>query len=217
MDKNLKVEDVYNSEIIYDINLEYLKEELYNKNKINKEEKRLLIFIEQDKKILESLYKGDVKMKEIVNEVEEEKYKNDYSFLLEYDKEALDEEIRQDELKKAREESYNEGIRNNKIEIAKKLLEMNIPEEEIEKLIGMPLEKLENPDYTDEIKIPTYDKEALDEEIRQDELKKAKEESYNEGTINEKREIAKKLLEMNIAKKDIEKAIGMLLENLLNN
>ena len=94
---------------------------------------------------------------------------------------------------------------------------MNIPEEEIEKLIGMPLEKLENPDYTDEIKIPTYDKEALDEEIRQDELKKAKEESYNEGTINEKREIAKKLLEMNIAKKDIEKAIGMLLENLLNN
>ena len=28
-----KVEDVYNSEIIYDINLEYLKEELYNKNK----------------------------------------------------------------------------------------------------------------------------------------------------------------------------------------
>ena len=214
MDKNLKVEDVYNSEIIYDINLEYLKEELYNKNNINREEKRLLIFIEQDKKILESLYKGDVKMKEIVNEVEEEKYKNDYSFLLEYDKEALDEEIRQDELKKAREESYNEGIRNNKIEIAKKLLEMNISKEEIEKAIGMPLEKLEDPDYTDEIKIPTYDKEALDEEISQDELKKAREESYNEGTTNEKREIAKKLLEMNIPKKDIEKAIGMSLEKL---
>ena len=115
-------------------------------------------------------------MKEIVNEVEEEKYKNDYSFLLEYDKEALDEEIRQDELKKAREESYNEGIRS----VTKKLLEKNISKEEIEKLIGMPLEKLEDPDYTDEIKIPTYDKEALDEEIRQDELKKAREESYNE-------------------------------------
>ena len=214
MDKNLKVEDVYNSEIIYDINLEYLKEELYNKNKINREEKRLLIFIEQDKKILESLYKGDVKMKEIVNEVEEEKYKNDYSFLLEYDKEALDEEIRQDELKKAREESYNEGIRNNKIEIAKKLLEKNISKEEIEKIIGMSLEKLENPDYTDEIKIPTYDKEALDEEIRQDELKKAREESYNEGIRNNKIEIAKKLLEMNIPKKDIEKAIGMPLKKL---
>ena len=81
----------------------------------------------------------------------------------------------------------------------------------------MSLEKLEDPDYTDEIKIPTYDKEALAEEIRQDELKKAREESYNEGTTNEKREIAKKLLEMNIPKKDIEKAIGMSLENLQNN
>ena len=209
MDKNLKVEDVYNSEIIYDINLEYLKEELYNKNKINREEKRLLIFIEQDKKILESLYKGDVKMKEIVNEVEEEKYKNDYSFLLEYDKEALDEEIRQDELKKAREESYNEGIRNNKVEIAKKLLEMNIPKKDIEKAIGMPLEKLEDPDYTDEIKIPTYDKETLDEEIKQDELKKVREESYNEGIRNNKIEIARSLLKSSMELKDISKHTGL--------
>ena len=210
MDKNLKVEDVYNSEIIYDINLEYLKEELYNKNKINREEKRLLIFIEQDKKILESLYKGDVKMKEIVNEVEEEKYKNDYSFLLEYDKEALDEEIRQDELKKAREESYNEGIRS----VTKKLLEMNIPKKDIEKAIGMSLEKLADPDYTDEIKIPTYDKEALDEEIRQDELKKAREESYNEGMRNNKIEIARSLLKSSMELKDISKHTGLTLDEI---
>ena len=247
MDKNLKVEDVYNSEIIYDINLEYLKEELYNKNKINKEEKRLLIFIEQDKKIFEEIRQDELKKarEESYNEgirnnkieiakkllemnipeeeIEKligmplEKLENpDYTDEIKiptYDKEALDEEIRQDELKKAREESYNEGI----LCLANKLIKMNIPKEKIEKAIGMPLEKLEDPDYTDEIKIPTYDKEALHEGIRQDELKKAKEESYNEGTINEKREIAKKLLEMNIAKKDIEKAIGMLLENLLNN
>ena len=148
-------------------------------------------------------------MKEIVNEVEEEKYKNDYSFLLEYDKEALDEEIRQDELKKAREESYNEGIRNNKVEIAKKLLEMNIPKKDIEKAIGMPLEKLEDPDYTDEIKIPTYDKEVLDEEIRQDELKKAREESYNEGIRNNKIEIARSLLKSSMELKDISKHTGL--------
>ena len=205
MVKNLKVEDVYNSEIIYDINLEYLKEELYNKNKINREEKRLLIFIEQDKKILESLYKGDVKMKEIVNEVEEEKYKNDYSFLLEYDKEALDEEIRQDELKKAREESYNEGI----LCLANKLIKMNIPKEEIEKAIGMSLEKLEDQDYTNEIKIPTYDKEVLVEEIRQDELKKAREESYNEGIRNNKIKIARSLLKSSMELKDISKHTGL--------
>ena len=81
---------------------------------------------------------------------------------------------------------------------------MNIPKKDIEKAIGMSLEKLENPDYTDEIKIPTYDKEALDEEIRQDEFKKAKEESYNEGIINEKREIAQKMLLKNI---DIEEIV----------
>ena len=81
-------------------------------------------------------------MKEIVNEVEEEKYKNDYSFLLEYDKEALDEEIRQDELKKAREESYNEGIRNNKVEIAKKMLSKNINIEEIVEITGLTQEEV---------------------------------------------------------------------------
>ena len=81
-------------------------------------------------------------MKEIVNEVEEEKYKNDYSFLLEYDKEALDEEIRQDELKKAREESYNEGIRNNKMEIARKMLTKKIDIEEIIEITGLTKEEV---------------------------------------------------------------------------
>ena len=136
-------------------------------------------------------------MKEIVNEVEEEKYKNDYSFLLEYDKEALDEEIRQDELKKAREESYNEGIRNNKIEIAKKLLEKNISKEEIEKIIGMPLKKLEDPDYTNEIKTPTYDKDFLIKEIK-----------------NNKVEIAKKMLSKNINIEEIVEITGLTQEEV---
>ena len=153
-------------------------------------------------------------MKEIVNEVEEEKYKNDYSFLLEYDKEALDEEIRQDELKKAREESYNEGTTNEKREIAKKLLEMNISKKDIEKAIGMSLEKLEDPDYTDDIKIPTYDKEALDEEIRQGELKKAREESYNEGIRNNKMEIARKMLTKKIDIEEIIEITGLTKEEV---
>ena len=48
------------------------------------------------------------------------------------------------------------------------------------------------------------EKYNLNEEIRQDELKKAREESYNEATINEKREISKKMLLKNI---DIEEII----------
>ena len=136
-------------------------------------------------------------MKEIVNEVEEEKYKNDYSFLLEYDKEALDEEIRQDELKKAREESYNEGTINEKRKIAKKLLEMNIPKKDIEKAIGMPLKKLEDPDYTNEIKTPTDDKDFLIKEIK-----------------NNKVEIAKKMLSKNINIEEIVEITGLTKEEV---
>ena len=91
---------------------------------------------------------------------------------------------------------------------------MNIPKKDIEKAIGMSLEKLEDPDYTDEIKTPTYDKEALDEEIRQDEFKKAKEESYNEGTINEKREIAQKMLLKNIDIEEIIEITGLTQEEI---
>ena len=49
----------------------------------------------------------------------------------------MDEEIRQDELKKAREESYNEGIRNNKIEIAKSLLKSSMELKDISKHTGL--------------------------------------------------------------------------------
>ena len=110
----------------------------------------------------------------------------------------MDEEIRQDELKKAREESYNEGIRNNKIEIAKKLLEKNISKEEIEKIIGMSLEKLEDPDYTDEIKIPTYDKDFFIKEIK-----------------NNKVEIAKKMLSKNINIEEIVEITGLTQEEVI--
>ena len=62
MDRNLKVEDVYNNTTIYDINLEYLKKELYNKNKLTKEEKRLLIFIETNMEKLKEVFRGDKNM-----------------------------------------------------------------------------------------------------------------------------------------------------------
>jgi len=54
----------------------------------------------------------------------------------------------------------------------------------------------------------------LDEEIRQDELKKAREESYNEATINEKREIAKKMLLKNIDIEEIIEIIGLTQEEV---
>ena len=66
MDKNLKVEDAYNNYTIYDINLEYLEKELYNKGELTKEEKKLLIFVETNKEKLKEIFEGDKKMKETV-------------------------------------------------------------------------------------------------------------------------------------------------------
>lgn len=54
----------------------------------------------------------------------------------------------------------------------------------------------------------------MNEEIRQDELKKAREESYNEATINEKREIAKKMLLKNIDIEEIIEIIGLTQEEV---
>ena len=40
MDRNLKIEDAYNNFIIYDMNLDYLPKELFNKCKLAKQEQR---------------------------------------------------------------------------------------------------------------------------------------------------------------------------------
>ena len=58
------------------------------------------------------------------------------------------------------------------------------------------------------------EKYNLNEEKRQDELKKAREESYNEATINEKREIAKKMLLKNIDIEEIIEIIGLTQEEV---
>lgn len=118
MDRNLLVEDVYNNEIIYDINLAYLKDELYNKDKLNQEEKRLVIFIEKRKEKLKELYKGDENMKDTIENLEEVGYLEDEGFAIEYDKEALDEQIRKEALEEAIEQAKKEG-REKGLEIGK--------------------------------------------------------------------------------------------------
>ena len=106
-EKNLNISDVYNNEIIYDINLEYLKKYLYNKGKIKEKEKGLLLFIERNEKKLESLYRGDKKMEEVLQSATVNKYDNNDMFIWEYDREAfkeiVDMEWRQDTIKEANE------------------------------------------------------------------------------------------------------------------
>lgn len=114
MDRNIKKEDVYNNTIIYDINLEYLKKELYNKNKLTKEEKRLLIFIETNKKKLKEIFRGDKNMNETVEDLEMDKfYKKDIEFYNSYDheefKKIVHEEAMEEERREIRQEAEEKG------------------------------------------------------------------------------------------------------------
>ena len=108
MDRNLKVEDAYNNFIIYDINLDYLQKELYNKCKLSKREQRLLIFIEKNKNILNNLYRGDVNMKETLDNLDGIGYFKDNDFALVYDHEAFNEVVHQEELEEVTKELEKE-------------------------------------------------------------------------------------------------------------
>ena len=156
MEKNLNIKDVYNNEIIYDINLDYLKKHLYNKGKISQKEKGLLMFIERNEKKLEDLYRGDKKMEEVFDNTKGVNYIHDDMFIMEYDRDAFKEQVekeyREDIRKEAREEGLAEGRaegleqgkKQNSIEIAKNALKMNISLEDIAKLTGLSIEELNN-------------------------------------------------------------------------
>ena len=140
MERNLKIPDIYNNEIIYDINLEYLKNNLYNNKKITEKEKNLILFIERNKNELDKLFGGDARMKNIVNNIKNIGYLKDNMFAFEYDREAFREQVekeaREEAIKEAKEQGIEQGIeqgeKNKTIEIAKSLLKLNIPIEQIE-------------------------------------------------------------------------------------
>jgi len=158
-EKNLNIPDVYNSEIIYDINLEYLKNNLYNKKKITEKEKNLLLFIERNKNELDKLFGGDRRMKNILSNIKSIGYLKDKMFAFEYDREAfrkqVEKEAREDAIKEAVEEAVEkakkdaieqgieQGIEQEKFEIAKELLKLNIPVEQIMKSTKLNLEEIE--------------------------------------------------------------------------
>ena len=152
MDRNLKVEDVYNNHIIYDINLEYLREELYNKGKLTKEEKGLLMFIETKKEKITKIFKGDERMEETIDDLDAAKFlEADKAFYESYDHEAFEklvhEEAMEEELAEAREkateEGIKEGIRQKQIEIAKAMIEENYTVEQISKITKISIDDIE--------------------------------------------------------------------------
>ncbi|MBE6161422.1 MAG: hypothetical protein E7158_04305 [Firmicutes bacterium] len=148
-EKNLNISDVYNNEIIYDINLEYLKNNLYNKKKITEKEKNLLLFIERNKKELDKLFGGDARMRNIIKNIKSIGYLGDKTFAFEYDREAFREQVEkeareeavEEAKKKATEEGLKRGIEQEKIEIAKNLLRNGMSMENVSKNTGLSVDK----------------------------------------------------------------------------
>jgi len=165
-EKNLNISDVYNNEIIYDINLEYLKNNLYNKKKITEKEKNLILFIERNKNELDKIFGGDSKMKKVVDNIKNIGYLKDNMFAFEYDREAfrkqVEKEAREEAIKEAKEKAekegydsgydngydsgydngYDNGKNEEKIEIAKKFLKSGIDEKTISENTGVSLDEL---------------------------------------------------------------------------
>ena len=127
--------DFYKS---YHIDLKNVKDVRYNKNEINK---MLNIFVTDD---LNSL-KGDKIMDEAIEALERLKLEEKYIGL--YDKEKVERKIFNTRIKNATLEGKDEGIKEEKTNIARKMLESNMKVEDISKFTGLTkkeIEKLKN-------------------------------------------------------------------------
>ena len=131
--------------IIYEINMDYYDKIWYSKNKEEIKKNQYMIMLDLDKKELENMQKDKIVDKyitkvTIVNDDPEfQKYMSE-----EEDKKKIQNSL----LSEARENGINDGIskgENKKsIEIAKNLLSMNMPPEDISKATGLSVEEIEN-------------------------------------------------------------------------
>ena len=119
---------------IYDINLDYLRNIDYNKIKkgtIYDLEKILYIFVCDNKKLLDYVYEGDVIMDKVRDDFDVITYETDS--ILYYNPEDLYDKETKEKIK----EACRKGREEEKIEIAKKMKDLNIPFEQIKIITGL--------------------------------------------------------------------------------
>jgi hypothetical protein len=165
-------------------------------------------------------------MKDTIKSVEEIGYLDDEFFALEYDKEALDEQIKKESLENALKDGIEKGSHEEKISFAKELLKEDMPLEKIIRLTKLNKEEIEELGYSSDEYLIEYDKEALDEQIKKESLENALkdgiekgmkdgiEKGIEQGSQNEKITIAKNLLKLNISIEDISKSTGLSIEEI---
>ena len=120
---------------IYHINLDYLRNRSYDDIQENKLARSL--FVCDDDKKLDELYKEDAIMKEVLRNTNI--LVSEFDKLLYYDQDEL-ERLDQEDWKR---EGLEEVKQQEKIEIAKSLLSSNMPIEEISKHTGLSKEEIE--------------------------------------------------------------------------
>ena len=129
--------------IIYEINMDYYDKIWYSKNEEEIKKNLYMIMLDLDKKELENMPKDKIVDKYITNVT----IVNDNPEFQKYMSEEEDKKkIQNSLLSEARENGINDGIskgENKKsIEIAKNLLSMNMPLEDISKATGLSVEEI---------------------------------------------------------------------------
>ena len=129
--------------IIYEINMDYYDKIWYSKNEEEIKKNQYMIMLDLDKKELENMPKDKIVDKYITNvtivndDLEFQKYMSE-----EEDKKKIQNSL----LSEARENGINDGISKGvsqeKVSIAKNLLSMNMPIEDISKATGLSVEEI---------------------------------------------------------------------------
>ena len=133
------IDEIYTNKVhIFNIYLPNIRKKDYNK--LEDYEKLLLVFNEEDDEILDMLSEGDDIMKDYINDSKNASEKDEVKGM--YDKELNDEMLKKAEIRKNREEAYNEGIIENKKETALKMIQDNLTLDVVAKYTGLSLEEL---------------------------------------------------------------------------
>ena len=131
--------------IIYEINMDYYNELWYSKNEDGIKKNLYLIMLDLDKKELKSMPKDDIVDKYITNVT----IVNDNPEFQKYMSEEEDKKkIQNSLLSEARENGINDGISKGvskeKVNIAKNMLNKNMPIEDISDITGLSIEEIKN-------------------------------------------------------------------------
>ena len=131
----------------YRVNLALIEEKYYNGLELTKLEKELLMLRIKSKKILNEISMGDDLMEEVNKELNS--LSDDKIIQMEYD---YDEKLRYEAtqvgleqgLEQGIEQGIEQGSKQKSIEIAKKMLDKNMPIEDISDITGLSIEEIEN-------------------------------------------------------------------------